>query len=268
MARQASSISSLVALNEEEEWPTEDSLAAHDAEGYAVINALAHEKAAPIPSSHASPHCFACDDGAFYWVKRSAQQGLGCELISGRLAALVGAGPGAVIVDVPATSLPNDGSANHLLGLGVGFSDQPGTINTKECQQLTGNPIDAATVDSARHALVAVFYSWIGVGDAQALIDLSTGRLYGIDYGDSLPDPHAITPPVQSAIAGMPGGSHSQADLDSAIATVEAVTNADLLQAVARMPTAPDWQADSQTRCQVARWLANRRDSLRSALIP
>jgi hypothetical protein len=77
----------------------QNALSALDARGYTVLDALAHGGLGR--TTHAAPNTFVCSDGKTYWVKGRAQQGLVAELIAGRLADKVGAGPSArVILDL------------------------------------------------------------------------------------------------------------------------------------------------------------------------
>src|SRR5712691_9442470 len=94
-----------------------------DTEGYVVLDAITHSRPPPA-GSHASPHEFVAIDGRTYWNKRNAQQGLVAELVAGRLGAQTGAAPMARVVRTTPEVMPHDGSANHLLGIGVGVEDQ------------------------------------------------------------------------------------------------------------------------------------------------
>lgn len=158
-----------------------------DARGYEALDAVSHVRGPPQPSL-ASPHAFVAVDGKTYWVKANAQRGLVNELIGGRLASSVGIGPSARIVRVPAEALPSGGSAAHLTGTLVGVEDIPGTVNARELQLLGISSLDPAKVSAADRALVVAFHTWTATDDAQVLLDLGTGRMYTIDFGDSFSD--------------------------------------------------------------------------------
>ncbi len=114
------------------------SVAALDGSGYVVLEALTPGTLRSA-STHARPHTFVCIDGKTYWVKGNAQQGLVAELIAGRLAAMVGAGPPARIVRVTPAVLPATGEAAHLEGIVVGSEDQPGTVNARDLEPFVRN---------------------------------------------------------------------------------------------------------------------------------
>jgi len=121
--------------------------------------------------THAQPNTFVCADGKTYWVKGRAQQGLVAELIAGRLAAKVGAGPLARVIRVPHEALPTGGQAAHLEGVIVGLEDVPNTVNGRELAGILGpGVLPAAGIDPVSRALVFVFQTWIGVGDTQVLV--------------------------------------------------------------------------------------------------
>jgi hypothetical protein len=88
----------------------EDELRALDEAGYTVLEALSYVRA-PEKASAFTPHLFTCVDGRHYWIKAAGQEGLVAEVIAGRLAKLVNAGPEARITRV---------TPEVLVGTGVG----------------------------------------------------------------------------------------------------------------------------------------------------
>jgi hypothetical protein len=161
----------------------EQELESLDQAGYVVLDAILHDHAPP-GGSLATPHAFVCMDGSTYWVKAQAQQGLAAELIAGRLAKRVNAGPDARIIRVPPEALPTDGTASHLEGLNVGTRDCPGTVNVKELGTIGVTSVDKKHVDASARARVVAFQSWIQVGDTQCLIDMTNGGFHSIDHGE------------------------------------------------------------------------------------
>jgi hypothetical protein len=247
-----------------------DDLLRLDARGPENLLALAYDRPPPA-GSHANPHAFVCSDGKTYWVKRTAQQGLVAELIAGRVAALAGAGPVARVVEVPRAALPASGVANHLEGTGVGTLDRRGAENARHLQQFLPpqGQFDVASVDAASRAMVIAFQSWIGAGDSQVLIDLATGEVLSIDHGECFGSAATLSDPTP-IVTDIPGVSSDHGRtarlIDRAVKTIEAVTDGQLLEAVACVPDVPDWRADADRRLTIAAWLAHRRDRLRGVM--
>lgn len=106
-------------------------LTGRDRAGYIVIEAITRGTAAQSPT-YSRPCTFVCIDGKTYWVKAATQQGLVAELIAGRLAAAVGAGPVARIVRVPQEVVLANDPAAQLVGIVVGSEDHPDTVNARD----------------------------------------------------------------------------------------------------------------------------------------
>src|SRR5207249_9437325 len=85
------------------------------------------------PQPLSRPNAFICIDGKTYWIKAKAQQGLVAELIGGRLAARVHAGPMARIIRVSSDVLPRPGMT-ELVGVVAGVEDLPGTMNARDLE--------------------------------------------------------------------------------------------------------------------------------------
>jgi hypothetical protein len=247
----------------------EDDLRRLDAKGYSTLRAVTPDRPSP-GNSLARPHSFVCSNGRAYWLKIDSQQGLASELIAGRLASKLDVGPSAAVVQVDPQALPKDGSANHLQGTVVGTQDIPNTVNNKDLQPFMQNgSFDPKMIDQASRAAVVVFQTWIGShGDGQVLVDLTTGRVSTIDHGDCFGALAAGDPTVQvTDIPGVGVDVGRKGSLtEPAIQRIEALSDHELLEAVARVPNDPPWKADESRRLEIARWLATRRDKLRSVI--
>jgi hypothetical protein len=242
-------------------------LQAADAKGYDVLEALSHE--GRMSPTFSSAHTFICVDGKTYWVKASAQQGLVAELIAGRLASRTSAGPAARIIRVTPEAVPADGSANHLIGVVVGSEDERSTVNTRELALLAPGRFNPGAVDAASRALVVAFQTWLGVGDVQVLVNLSTGHLRSIDHGECFTTTGQLTDPVLVvlSIQGMADDvGRDDASIDSAASRIEAVTDQQLTDAVARIPLGDPWKSPADRRLEIANWLAHRRGKIREVM--
>lgn len=242
-----------------------------DAQGYRVVDAVTRS-VAPKVASHATPHGFVCRDGKTYWVKAQAQRGLASELIAGRLAFRVGAGPIARVVRVPPEALPTDGSAPHLLGVNVGMLDAPNTENARNLgSMLQAKKFDPAIIDGASRALVVAFQAWVCAGDAQVLVNFKTGHVLSIDHGDCFGALGSGATPGPAAV-NIPGvdpdvGREAQY-AERAAAAIQAVSDTDLIEAVAQIPDGQPWSKDESERFAIAEHLAQRRDRMTEVMEP
>lgn len=246
----------------------EAQLGAIDNAGYVVVDAITHVRG-PTQGSSQTPHLFVCTDGRGYWVKAGAQEGLLAELIAGRLAAVVQAGPHARVIRVPPEALPSDGSASQLEGLVVGIENEEGTINARELGTVGVSALPPSSVRADLRARVVVFQSWIGVSDQQVLLDLRNGRILSIDHGACFgaTDNHVDPTLVVTSIPGVPDDhGHDAEHVAAAVDRVESVSDDDLLRSVAQVPLGAVWRSDSKRRLQIARWLAYRRDKVREVV--
>jgi hypothetical protein len=244
-------------------------LQARDANGWAVIRALSHDRAPPT-QSHAAPHAFVCSNGRTYWVKSRAQQGLVAELVSGRLAGGLGVGPSAHVIEVPSAALPGDGSAGHLVGTGVGTEDFRDNVNSRDIAPfMQSGAFDPKKIDAASRAAVVVFQSWVGAGDAQVLLNLTTGRVSTIDHGECSGNLAKSAPtPLVTDIPGVgPDAGRDTKFVEASVGRIEAISDEQLLDAVAGVPNVGEWRADENRRLQIAQWLASRRDELRTVMM-
>lgn len=247
------------------------SLARLDADGYNVLEAITDANLGR-PTTLSRPNAFICLDGSTYWVKNASQQGLVAELIGGRLAAKVGAGPLARIIRVTLDVLLADGSLNHLEGVVVGIHDVPSTINSKDLAPFVGSgQFQPGLIDPVSRGGAIVFQSWLGsAGDPQVLIGLTTGSIACIDHGDcfgstdTLSDPVPIVTPIPGVGADV---GKRQGHMLPTIERIEAISDRELLEAVSRIPSGTAWRSPVDRRVQIAQWLAHRRDRLREVMI-
>ena len=142
-----------------------------DAQGLTILNAIAPAGGGLNPTSTLTKSVpFVCSDGKAYWVKKDAQHGLGAELIAGRLAALLSAGPTCQIINLPQQAIPEGVQASHLVGTVFGSEGIPNAQNSKDLARfLNSGPITLDRIDARSRALTIAFQSWVGVGDQQVL---------------------------------------------------------------------------------------------------
>ena len=243
-------------------------MAALDRAGNTVLEAITDEgRSSSRTASH--PHTFICIDGKTYWVKGTVQQGLVAELICGRLAARVGAGPGARIVRVTADVLPT-GAPLDLEGLVVGSEDVPGTVNARDLEPfLSAGTFEPSLIDPAARARVIVFQSWVGADDAQVLVGFADGLVRSIDHGacfgatDALTDPAPVVVPIPGVGSDV---GREQVHVSAATQRVEAVSDRELQQIVSGIPSGPAWRSPVDRRSEIALWLAHRRDRLKEVM--
>jgi len=238
-----------------------------DAKGYDVLEALSPEGRST--KTHSESHTFICVDGKTYWVKGKAQQGLVAELIGGRLAAKVGAGPTSRIIRLTPEAAKADGSQNHLLGVVVGSEDEKNVINTRDFGLLAPGDFDPKLVDPSARALVVAFQTWIGVADVQILVNLKTGRIRSIDHGDCFMATDHLTDPVLTVVPidGVPSSlGNDPTSLEAAADRIESVTDQQVVEAVARIPLGDPWKSPASRRLEIANWLAYRRSKVRDVI--
>jgi hypothetical protein len=256
------------------DWRDSTLLEKSDRAGYTVLEALTTASLENRPrsfSSHSRPGAYACVDGKTYWLKGNAQQGLVAELITGRLAAVVGAGPAGRIIRLTEAAMNPDGSEKHLLGIVVGSEDIPGTVNARELEPMQqSGQVPAGLIDPGSRARVVVFQTWLGLGDSQVLVGMTDGRVYSIDHGEcfgSLADPPAAPTPVVTVIPGVgPEVGQEAAYVLPALDRIESVTDDDLLKAVSQIPSGDAWQSPTDRRLAIGRWLAERRAAMRGVM--
>lgn len=256
------------------DWRDSSLLEKRDRAGYTVLEALTAasfaDRARSSPNTHARPGAYVCIDGGTYWLKASAQQGLVAELITGRLAALVGAGPVARIIRLTEAAIADD-SERHLLGVVMGSEDRPGMVNAKDLAPLPAADGDSARlIDPRTRALVVAFQTWLDLGDAQVLVGMTDGRVLSIDHGDcfgSLTHPAVASAPRIADIPGVkPEVGRDASHVLPALAKIEAVTDDEILRAVTQIPSGDAWRSPADKRLAIGRWVAERRDALRGVM--
>ncbi len=239
-----------------------------DQAGYTVVDALTYVKS-PAKVSAFTPHLFVCMDGRKYWIKHNAQHGLVSELVAGRLAARVEAGPEACIVRVPPEAIEGTGLPPELAGVRVGSLDVPNAVNSRDLETVGVTDLDPKKVNAADRARVVVFQSWIGAADSQVMLDMTSGRILSVDHGDVFASTGGEVTPTP-VVTGMPGIDHRhgcKADfIEEAVERVESMDDDVLLRAVASVPLGENWRSERSRRLQIARWLAYRRGCLREGM--
>lgn len=254
------------------DWANSTALDALDQSGYTVLEALT---TAPLPGSttFSRPNAFVCVDGRTYWVKANVQQGLVAELVAGRLAALVGAGPAARVIRVTPECDPGDGSVTHLVGVVVGSEDQPGMVNARDLGPLiAGGQLQAGAIDPASRARVTVFHSWLGMGDAQVLVSLTDGKVMSIDHGDcfgAIQDSADAPTPIVVGVPGVPDDvGKERVFIEQAVRRIEQITDNEIARAVAQVPAGGEWRSPADRRRSIGKWLSERRSLLRGVMVP
>lgn len=241
---------------------TIEQLAELDSKGYRPILAITPAGiSTKNPNTFASPLRFICEDGKVYWVKGSAQKGLSAELISGRLAHLVGAGPIAEIVNVPENIFGLSGSDKEKEGIRVGIADVPNSDNLRVLQ---GN-LSEVNFDNHSRALTTVFQTWICATDNQVLVDETKGIIRTIDHGEAFGDlnPQGIINVVHLELPGVPLMSPElKTTFPDAIRKITQVSNQQIMEAVSRIPDGDKWNGAQEYRYSIYGYLKARRDLL------
>jgi hypothetical protein len=234
--------------------------------GYTVLDAVTPDGRAS-GSTHSRPTAFLCIDAHVYWTKGNVQQGLIAELISGRLAARLGAGPIARIVRVP-VELTSPGGQPDQVGVLVGSLDVEDTVNARDLTVL-GASLPSKGIDAPSRARVVAFQTWLGIGDAQVLVRLTDGFVFSIDHGDAFGSLSASTDP-SPIVTDIPGVTSDvgrrRGDIMPAVAAIEAVTDRDLIETVAQIPSGAAWRSELTRRKDIVAYLAHRRDRLKEVM--
>ena len=246
-----------------------------DLKGVVELAAVARAPHPPSLGTLSKPAPFVCSDGTVYWCKGNTpqaqvQQGLMAELVAGRLAERTAVGGPAAVVRIDQSLVPPDGTLDHLVGTVVGVRHFDNMEHVRTLQMLlSGGAVPAGSVDPLSRARVIAFQTWIGANDSQLMIGISNGRVVSIDHGDCFGNLAVPSQPsvVITPIPGLPEQHcKDRAYLDAVLGPIEALSDEDLLIAVARVPNSGAWNADSGRRLAVARWLADRRDKLRGVM--
>ncbi len=256
------------------DWQDSSLLEKHDRAGYTVVEALTTATFTERPrssSSHARPGAYVCVDGKTYWLKGNAQQGLVAELITGRLAAAVGAGPPARIIRLTEDALDPNQPEHHLLGVVMGSEDRPGTVNARDLAALhAAGTVQPGLVNPGTRALVVAFQTWLGLGDVQVLVGMTDGRVFSIDHGEcfgNITHPAAAPTPMITDIPGVgPDVGRQAAYVAPALAKIQQVTDDEILRAVTQIPSGDAWRSPANRRLAIGRWVAERRDAMQGAM--
>jgi hypothetical protein len=220
--------------------------------------------------TYSGPRPFLCSDNIVRWLKPRAQQGLAAEVIAGRLASSVGAGPNCHPVFVGIDAIAGELGLARFRGHVAGVEHRPGVESSKNLLRLIGSASTSLPIDPLSRAVVAAFQTWLDVSDAQVLVNLETGCVETCDHGDTFGELRK-GPPSRVVIAKLPGtpsrASFTRAELDNAVRRIELLTDFEILSAVASMPDEPGWQASFARRLAIAEWLIKRRGRLREVLL-
>jgi hypothetical protein len=254
-------------------------IAIRDLKGFEPLQAIAH--VAGPKSSASQPASFICLDGQTYWLKGtlgvSKPNGFGglvAELIAGRLADKIGAGPEARVVNVPNEALPAGHNCNHLVGLCVGHREVKAAVSSKEDidPMLATGAFDPGKVDPESRARVIALHTWLGSQDGdQVLVSMIDGTVSGVDYAAAFRN-LAPQDPVLTVgrIDNVAADACKAADvIGPAIAAVAAVSDDLLLDIAAGMPVIDNdiWQSSVENRLQIVEWLSQRRAKVEEVLI-
>jgi hypothetical protein len=240
-----------------------------DAGGLGTLSAQAP---APMDVSltYSARRAFLCSDGAVWWLKAKAQQGLLVEVIAGRLAKHVGAGPGASPILVGADAIAGQLGLVRFRGHVAGIEHRPGVESSKKLAKLMSSPSLALPIDPSSRAVVIAFQTWLDVSDPQVLVNTFSGEVETHDHGETFGELKK-GPPSRIVIARIPGvADHvglGREELESAVRRIEALAEADILWAVACIPDEPGWRAPFDRRLAIAEWLIKRQARLREVLI-
>ncbi len=240
-----------------------------DAGGVSAVTARAP---APIGFglSYSAPRAFLCSDEAIWWLKHKAQQGLAVEVIAGRLAKIVGAGPGASPVLVGADVIAGQLGLIRFRGHVAGIEHRSGVESSKKLAALVTGRSIALPIDASSRAVVIAFQTWLDVSDAQVLVNMENGIVETYDHGETFGELKK-GPPSRIVIARIPGvPDHvglGRTELETAVRRIEALSEAEILWAVAGIPDEIGWAASFDRRLAIAEWLIRRQARLRGVLM-
>jgi hypothetical protein len=240
-----------------------------DAEHGAAVTAKAPAQF-DLQFTYSGPRAFLCSDEKIRWLKHRAQQGLAAEVIAGRLANSVGAGPGCSPVFVGNEAIAGELGLLRFRGHVAGVEHRPGVESSKRLINLMGNGGFTLPVNQPSRAVVVAFQTWLDVSDPQVLINTLTGDIETHDHGDTFGELKK-GPPSRVVIARLPGvperPSFARQELEDAVRRIETLAETEILAAVAGIPNEPGWQATFARRLAIAEWLIKRQRRLREVLL-
>ncbi len=266
---------------------------AHATPTHSPLDALqfdAHRSKSLYVSRVRKTQPFVCCDGKTYWIKHYAEQGLAAEVIGGRLAALVGVGPMTRVIRVDPMILPHDDDLNSFGGTLIGSEDIQGPVivdynigsvrrtpcplgllGPSLCRYLGIMGYNPRWVNGAEWSLVIAFLTWLGMLDRQVLVRLTDSRLFTIDYGACFGDVSGASAANMGIIMPMLEGVDPQlaknvAHVREAIERIEAVSDTDIVTAVAGVPDEHGWEGSLRRCAAIGQWLSARRGLLRDAM--
>lgn len=237
-------------------------------DGYQVLEAVTFGGSST--QTHSRSCTFVCVDGKTYWVKGTAQQGLVAELIGGRLAALAHAGPPSRVIRVTPEALPASPDCGHLVGVVFGSQDMANAENARDIGVITaGGRLDPSVIDALARSKVITFQTWLGVHDAQVLVRPTDGQVFSFDHGDAFGDTGDRSDP-QVTVTDIPGVDATvgkrPGDVLIAVRGIQAITDEQLVRAVAGVPHGDPWRSPVQRRTEIVEYLMHRRTRLEEVM--
>ncbi len=219
--------------------------------------------------TYASPYRFVGDDGVRYRVKMRAQQGLGVELVIGRLGAYFGVSPETTVLEIGAGAVPDDHSVDYLIGRQVASVEIDDVMNDDELRSY-GVELRPDQVDWLSWAQVVAFQTWIYAQDPQAMIRLSDGRVFSIDHGNCLAalPKGPLTGLVVPRLHGVSNTAFPAHCVAQAVGEIETMTEESILAIVAGVPEDPGWRMPIERQLRTAEWLLSRQPDLREVMGP
>lgn len=134
---------------------------------------------------------------------------------------------------------------------------------------ITNGQFQPGVISAMDRARVIAFQTWLGLGDSQVLISVTSGRVLSIDHGECFGAVDALTDPFM-VITDIPGVpimvGKDLGNVRAAVDRIEAFTDQDIVSAVACVPTGPPWESTIDRRAAIGRWLSHRRGRLRGVM--
>lgn len=217
--------------------------------------------------TYAPPHRFVGTDARTYLVKPRAQEGLGAELIAGRIGAFLGIAAETIVMEIGAASLPRNGSLDHFSGPQLAMRELEPVFNNEELVAYGMSPL-RDQVDWDSWSLVLCFQSWLYVRDAQAVLRWTDGKVFSVDHGNCFfelakgPTTGVVAPSLHS----VSGTRFDASRLHAAVREIELIPEQILLELVSNVPDGDNWRMPIERRLRIAEWLLRRQPSVRDVL--
>lgn len=231
-------------------------------QGLSSLVALTWAGFAPVETT-SKPAKLICSDGHAYWVKSSVQDGLIAELVAGRIAAYLNAGPDAnvIIVDEALGAYLTPPDSGYM----VGIRDVSDAVNARDVHTL-GVPHLLGMIDGASMARVIAFQTWLGILDNQLMI-LPDGTVVSIDHGACFDERSMLNPMMVRFVPGVYFGVAKKREyLEPVIRQIEAFTIDNLITAVSRVPEDVRWNSSPDRCVKIIRFLEARKTQVRAVL--